>query len=93
MSKSQFEKPSRLSEGLGSFQTTQVRTNTGPETKEAIFARMNQERDMSKIRTIPAMPDINPFDAAPGKGPLYIAVSARTASHRHRRLRRSSGTI
>ena len=76
MSKSQFEKPSRLSEGLGSFQTTQVRTNTGPETKEAIFARMNQERDMSKIRTIPAMPDINPFDARTRKRVVvYCRVS------------------
>ena len=76
MSKSQFERPSRLSEGLGSFQTTQVRTNTGPETKEAIFARMNQERDMSKIRTIPAMPDINPFDARTRKRVVvYCRVS------------------
>lgn len=62
MSRDRFERPGRLSEGLGSFRVPETKSNTGPETKADIFARMNRERDMSKIRTIPAMPEINPFD-------------------------------
>ena len=76
MSRDRFERPGRLSEGLGSFRVPETKSNTGPETKADIFARMNRERDMSKIRTIPAMPEINPFDVRTRKKVVvYCRVS------------------
>ena len=76
MSRDRFERPGRLSEGRGSFRVPETKSNTGPETKADIFARMNLERDMSKIRTIPAMPEINPFDVRTRKKVVvYCRVS------------------
>lgn len=76
MGKEQFAKPGRLSEGLGSFRVPETKSNSGPETKADIFARINQERDMSKIRTIPALPKVNPFDVTSRKRVVvYCRVS------------------
>lgn len=71
-----FEKPGRLSGGLGSFQAHES-ISSGPETYEDVVERTLRDRDMSKVTVKKPTPELNPF--AP-QNTMRVAVYCRVSS-------------
>lgn len=73
---SDFNRPGRLSGGLGSFQPRES-VSSGPETYAEVVERTMRERDMSKVTVRKPTPEVNPFDT---HNTVRVAVYCRVSS-------------